>query len=297
MARNESLRLPYFLDYYFKLGVDRIFFIDNDSTDQTADLALAHEHVHVFKIEEGYKYSWYWMEYFLETYGKNSWCVVADVDELIFYPHAELLNLKELINYFNKNGFTAMKSLLLDIYADKPIRDSLYQAGDNPLEICPYFDTNYQLIPCNLLDKKNWKNYTSDIFIGGVRSRAFPYHNQPWTFYLSKIPVFKFLESSYLHEGMHAINGATLADIKGVVFHTKFMHDFIAEAAEEAEREQFCNAAAEPKLYHYHLSKNPDLALKDENSKKFENSAQLVQYGLMTGSASFDQYVNELKAE
>ena len=31
--RNEKVRLPYFLEYYRRLGVNHFFFVDNDSTD------------------------------------------------------------------------------------------------------------------------------------------------------------------------------------------------------------------------------------------------------------------------
>lgn len=35
ICRNESLRLPHFIDYYNNLGVDRIFIIGNNSNDDT----------------------------------------------------------------------------------------------------------------------------------------------------------------------------------------------------------------------------------------------------------------------
>ena len=38
--------------------------------------------------------------------------------------------------------------------------------------------------------------------------------------------MFKYEDKTYLVHGMHAINGAELADIEGAVMHTKFMHDF-----------------------------------------------------------------------
>ena len=40
VVRNEGLRLPYLLRYYFERGVDRLFAVDNDSTDHTRSLLL-----------------------------------------------------------------------------------------------------------------------------------------------------------------------------------------------------------------------------------------------------------------
>ena len=90
VARNEELRLLYFLQYYFKNGVDRVFIIDNCSTDSTVEIALSVENVHVFQVQQDYKGNYgYWMEYFLETYGTNYWCIVVDIDELFLYPFIE----------------------------------------------------------------------------------------------------------------------------------------------------------------------------------------------------------------
>ena len=66
IARNESLRLPFFLKYYFEKGVDRIFLIDNNSTDNTREIALSFQNVHVFKINESFKIFWYWSEFFFK---------------------------------------------------------------------------------------------------------------------------------------------------------------------------------------------------------------------------------------
>ena len=40
IMRNESLRLPYFLEYYKNLGVDRFFLIDNNSTDGSVQVGI-----------------------------------------------------------------------------------------------------------------------------------------------------------------------------------------------------------------------------------------------------------------
>ncbi len=86
IARNESLRLPYFLQYYFDRGVDRMFIIDNNSTDATAKILLEQENCHVFQTQESYEKHWHWMEFLLNRFGKGNWCIVVDIDELFFLP-------------------------------------------------------------------------------------------------------------------------------------------------------------------------------------------------------------------
>ena len=56
-GRNEALRLPEFLEYHRRLGVDRFFFVDNGSTDDSVEVALAEESVHVWRTEQPYQES------------------------------------------------------------------------------------------------------------------------------------------------------------------------------------------------------------------------------------------------
>jgi Glycosyl transferase family 2 len=54
IMRNESLRLPAFLNHYVAMGVTRIIILDNGSEDDTVALALAHPLVHVYRTHESY---------------------------------------------------------------------------------------------------------------------------------------------------------------------------------------------------------------------------------------------------
>jgi hypothetical protein len=41
IVRNEALRLPFILQHYVERGVERIFVLYNDSTDDTRSIALS----------------------------------------------------------------------------------------------------------------------------------------------------------------------------------------------------------------------------------------------------------------
>lgn len=47
-VRNERARLPYFIQYYRALGVERFLFIDNASNDGSLEFLLAQPNTHVF---------------------------------------------------------------------------------------------------------------------------------------------------------------------------------------------------------------------------------------------------------
>ena len=290
IARNESLRLPYFLNYYAGKEVDRIFIIDNNSTDNTRELALSYPNTHVFTINKSYKYHWYWIEFFLNKYGKNYWCMVVDMDELFYFPNAENMSFKDLTEYLTLFNFTSVHSVLLDMYSDKPIRNTKYNPNDNPLDCCPYFDPpHYNNYTVPLFDKKKWKFFYTKIYIGGMRKRVFK-SAKNFNPLISKIPLFYYTSNTYLYQGMHGINGTKPADIEGVVFHTKFMHDFIDNVMEESIREEHWDNAAEYKTYKEHILNNSNLTLNYPSSLKYCGSTQLVELGIMQSSYQFENY-------
>lgn len=295
IMRNESLRLPHFIVYYKNLGVERFFLIDNNSTDDSVTLALAEENVHVFETKDNYQNHWFWMEHLLDTYGKEHWCVVVDIDELFSYPSAEHLSLRELRVFLESRNETAIRTFLLDMYSDQSVVAASYSRGENPLEMLNYFDKDYRKISFSFPDRSTGKSYTFEIFTGGMRDRVFGRSNPPSI--LSKVPFFKNTEGTYLSQGMHAINGATLSEVQGVVFHTKFLSDFITEVEEECEREQHYGNAFYYKIFHKKLKETPDIQFYHEGSVKFENLQQLVELGLMKTTPEFEAFAQSVLAE
>lgn len=293
IMRNESLRLPYFIEYYKKLQVDRFFIIDNNSTDNSISIALSYANVHVFRTKAPYKNHWCWMEHLLHRYGNQYWCVVVDIDELFHFPNAEHLSIRHLCQFLEHSRHTAFRTLLLDMYSDQTIQNTTYTAGQNPLDAVSYFDKEYNKIQFSFFDRLRWQFFDSLIFTGGMRDRVFGQSDPPTI--LSKVPLFKYLPGTYLAQGMHAINGAHLSDLQGVVFHTKFLHDFIGEVKEECVREQHYGQAFYYKQFSQHLNRNPALQLIYSNSARLRDSSHLVQLGLMKTNLAFEEYIQTLK--
>lgn len=295
IMRNESLRLPHFITYYKNLGVERFFLIDNTSTDNSVQLALEHRNVHVFETKENYQNHWYWMEHLLDTYGKGHWCVVVDIDELFSYPYSEHLSLPELRTYLESRNETAIRTFLLDMYSDKSVVATEFKGKSNPLEVVNCFDKDYMKLKFLFYDRIRWQHYSFDTFTGGMRDRVFGKSNPPSI--LSKVPFFKNTEGTYLSQGMHAINGAALSEVQGVVFHTKFLSDFITEVEEECQREQHYGNAFYYKIFHQKLKETPDIQFYHEGSVKFENSQQLIALGLMKTTPEFEAFTQSVLTE
>jgi len=294
VLRNESLRLPHFLKYYENLGVDRFFFVDNNSTDNSKDIILKNSNSHLYFTQDSYQNHWFWIEYLLEQYGKGHWCIVVDIDELFTFPYAEFLSIKELIRFLEHEKSESVRAYLLDMYSKNSLSDSRYEPGENPLLTVSYFDKEYTSGIFSFQDRKRFEFFNSVIFTGGVRERVFGQMSPPHI--LSKIPLFHYTENTYLAQGMHAINRSRISEIQSAVFHTKFLDDFPSEVLEEVQREEHYGNAIYYKHYQYTLKKKENISFHNHNSIKYIDSGQLVQLGIMKSSILFNKFIDGIKS-
>lgn len=282
-ARNEALRLPYFLDYYFGRGVDHIFLIDNGSDDETVAIARSYPNVHVFSTRENFRNYSNWMEVMLDRYGRGHWCVAVDLDEIFIYPGYEHMSLGDLVDHLDSTGHTAVQSLLLDMYSNRPIRLNAYTPGQDPLEVCPYFDPDFEERIKMWLNKNTLRRFPCARPTGNLRARMFNASVN-----LSKVSLFKYGPGVFAGEGMHAVDGVAYSPIRGAVLHFKYLQDFNARAVEEAARGVYASNASAYQKYAARVSGDKDLNCYCENSVRFEDSAQLVRLGIMRTTPELD---------
>jgi hypothetical protein len=310
-CRNERLRLPAFLKHYRQLGVSRFFFVDNHSSDGTAEYLSDQPDVRVFRTagrfgeaHEGTD----WLNAVLAEFGVGGWCVTVDVDELLVYPGSEQTPLPALTAYLERRGYEALFCMLIDLYPGGPLSHSSYNAGDDPVAAAPYFDVGpYRRTP--------FASCPGVLVRGGMRERIFypefrargfaakifdtllyrvvlrtpPLRDNRWLLArrrpsppcLTKVPLVRWdAETKYLH-CTHWISRKRVAIETGALLHMKFLHDFHARALEERARGEHYEGATEYRRYAERLDRNPDLTLVYEGSARFEGTAQLVSLGLM----------------
>ncbi len=140
-VRNERLRMPWFLEHHRRIGVHRFFVIDNGSTDGTAELLLDEPDVHVFHTTEPYREKRRaWKQHILDAWGRGSWTLHLDADELFVFPRMEQLSLPGFCRFVEEEGARAVHATMVDLYGQGAIRDTAYRAGESLLEACPWFD-------------------------------------------------------------------------------------------------------------------------------------------------------------
>lgn len=289
-VRNEAAKLPFFLSHYRGLGAHRFFFVDNGSTDGTRDYLAQQPDVHLFTDEGSYaaaEVGMAWIRALLDQYGLKHWCIVADADEHLIYPHFEQVSLTDLCTILTAEQATCMFCLLLDMYSDQPICRTAYPSDGSLLAACPFFDPASHAVKMDepLFDYE--ASAVKRLIVGGVRSRVFGL--KPW---LNKAVLFKNAPGVAIDCGAHAIKGVTVSATEGVVLHFKFFEDFCERAALEAARKEHAGEAFDYHFYDRMLQAQPELSLHGAESVRFAGSSQLQELGLMRMSAEYAAVIN-----
>lgn len=314
VARNEMLRLPYFLNYYRELGVDRFFFVDNASTDGTLEYLQSQSNVHVFATTASFaqaKGGAVWLNALMDAYGRGQWCLVADADELLVYPDCEAVDLPQFCEQLDAEGCEALQVILLDMYSDQPMPKLNYQAGQNLLEACPYFDGDYKFIK-RLSLPGDPPAFPPLEPVGGPRSRMFfprqhkagngrrllvkllcrtlkplvkrGWINQDWVPHpapqMFKIPLVRWRDGLQLVT-KHRTTPLALSATSGALLHFKYLDDFAAKTADAVQHGQYYNGSSEYHRYGMLLRRNPDVTFMYAGSVRYDSSEDLLSAGLM----------------
>lgn len=287
VARNEALRLPAWLQHYRRLGAHRFFVVDNASSDGTQELLLGEPDVHVFQTDQSFheaRYGSLWLQPLMAEYGTGRWCVVADADEWLAPPHWEFTRLSEVGQALEADESEALPCLLLDMYSDRSLRETVLDPGVDLLRLCPFFDPDFEPKDATFLEGE--VRHPIPTWVGSTRRKVFGI-----TPYLSKIGMLRYHPSMVLTSGQHALLGGRISQVRGVMFHFKFLSDFVEKAEVELERDERRTHTHEWVAYAEALRKDPDLSLYDHRSVRLEDCSQLLELGLMKTTPAYDAVI------
>jgi tetratricopeptide (TPR) repeat protein len=276
--------LPWFLDYYRKLGVDRFFIVDNGSSDGTTEFLLQQPDVHLYWTEDLFYRAFSgmrWINELIERHGEGHWCIFADCDEALVFPGMEAGGLAHLLSYMDSKGYEAMPGFMLDMYPANRGEIARYQPGSDLLKHSPYFDRGQKFFGGQLPPYRYPK--------GGVRRRLFG--EETW---LEKVPLIRG-GGAIKYLSNHHITPAKLSDVSGVLLHFAMTQKFrFMESSEDiAVHERFENMTIFcRRRYSGYQKVLADPEKSDtylcEDSLKYVDSDQLVEVGFITKPADFN---------
>jgi hypothetical protein len=287
-CRNELVRLPYFLEYYRRLGVAHFLFVDNDSSDGTRDYLQAQSDCSLWTTKASYrdsKFGVHWLNHLLRRHGTGHWCLTLDPDEFLVIPHHGSRDLHELCAFLDAHKKPSFFSIMLDMYPRGSVEGATYRSGQDPLEVAPWFDpTGYYQ------EKRPQCDYWTR---GGVRRRVFFADNPEDAPALNKTVLVKWRRRYLYLSSAHVLSpfrlnephfANTLAPT-GCLLHFKYLSLFEEKVREELERKQHYADSREYRRYAKMLSSQAPLWC--EGSRQLERWEQLVDLGLMNVGSWF----------
>lgn len=284
VLRNEAVRIPFFLEYYRTLGVGHFFFVDNASTDGFLDLVEDEPDVSVWYTDMSYKeanFGLHWSNHLMRQFGDGHWTIVADPDEFLVFPFMDKRPLQELTWHLEAENRRSFFCILLDMYSNKDISDTLYMQGSDPLETCSYFDAQGYTQKHNVSLLNSWVQ-------GGVRSRIFFSDRPQDAPALNKTPLVKWKRTFSYVSSTHAAlpkyinlpHANAHVSPTGVLLHFKFISQFRVKAEEEAHRGQHFGDSIEYRSYLERID-NDTTSMIYSGSVSYAGWEQLERLGLL----------------
>lgn len=284
-VRNEKPRLPYFLEFYRKMGIAQFLVVDNASDDGGRELLADEPDVSLWRTDASYKRSRFgadWLNWLKFRYGAGHWTLTLDPDEFLVYPFCDTRPIQALTDWLDQSGIRSLGTMLVDMYPRGPVREATYRPGQDPFELAPWFDAGNYMVSKNPRYGNLWIQ-------GGPRARVYFSETPEHAPSLNKIPLVKwerrytYVASTHmlLPRGLNQVHDEAGGEkTSGCLLHAKFLDLLAGKAAEEFERRQHFAGGREYDAYReVETGKN---GLWCEWSERFIDWRQLELLGLMS---------------
>lgn len=210
VIRDEAWRLPWFLEYYRRIGVDRFFIVDNGSVDGGPAFLRAQADVHLFHTTDSYAAAMSgmrWVNELVERHGDGHWCLYVDVDEMLVVPGVEDHGLRPVLETMERRDQEGLRAFMLDMHGPTAGHRPECRVGDDPLPLFPFFDATHHWFGAVECPYRQMS--------GGVRRHA------GTTCDLTKTPIIRGGRSIRFLSSSHRTTPVAIAEVTGALLHFK----------------------------------------------------------------------------
>jgi len=272
VVRDECRRIGEFLTHYRSIGAGHFIFIDNGSTDGTADALADEPDVDLYRADGPFnaiaKHAW--ITSAVQTYG-DRWYLLADADEHAVFDGVE--DLQAVARAAEVFGRRRVRGALIDMYGDKPLATDQRGVGQPLTEAYPFFDAD---------GYEEHREHALTVRTGGPRRRALAFVDPSFAPQLTKYPLFRLrpgetlVSPHYIHP---PISGGDPCWIG--LLHFKFDGDTADRISDALVRGQYWRSSYEYRVYDEALKRMPDLSLMAPSSCRYSAPSQLVELGVI----------------
>ena len=145
LVHNERNIVGAFLDHYRAICRPTFVIVDDRSTDGTREFLLEQPDVTLLSPRDRSTYGAdkaAWRGEPLDRYCAGRWAIVPDIDEHLIFPRMEERSLDAYIAALESEGAEAVVTLMIDMYADEPLADHVFEPDVEPslVQRFPLFD-------------------------------------------------------------------------------------------------------------------------------------------------------------
>jgi len=294
VVRNGRPYIKSFIDHYLYLGVKHIVFLDNGSEDGTTDVAVAQgqERVTVIQTKLPFKkYEFVMKQYLISRFGKGSWSLYVDIDELFDYPYSDIVSLGSLLRYLNEKSYTAVVTQMLDMFSNRALFDQVSQKDEPLKDLYKFYDiSNIKREYYRSRRGRRSNTVANDdikILKGGIRETLFGTN-----FMLTKHPLLFFDgEAKHKDHGLHNIRNARVADFSCVLYHYKLVDGFRERVAQAARQETYARATHQYKKCHEVLEQNAgSVRIMQATARELGSVNELIDNGFLIVSDEYRRW-------
>ncbi|KPF41994.1 glycosyltransferase family 2 protein [Rhizobium sp. G187] len=238
VVRNEGHRLAFFLDYYRRLGFEHFIFIDNQSSDSTADILAGQADISVVSATGSYKAARFgndWVNEVINRLCREKWVLYVDADEFLVFPHDDRRGISDLTAHLARHGLRSLRAIMVDMYGRGRLSDNVCEPGRDPLDICPLFDRSGYVRHHDPRENTTWIK-------GGVRGRIY-FRERLWDGpALNKIPLVHVCGERLYLKSSHQIwplalnlsDPVGIPPVTGALLHFKFLSTFVEKVTDQS---------------------------------------------------------------
>jgi hypothetical protein len=281
--------LPWFLNYYRKLGVGYFVFLDLDAKQELDEWLAGAQDCAVWR-PVGFMHpgnTIHALNFLRHRYAMDKWCLSLDPFDLLVFPKSETRHVRDLIDFAESEKRDHVFAVVVDAYGERPARLMDVSGDTSPEELLPYFDRfGYQTADANP---------TLDVpILGGVQRRALYGDTPRLAPPLNRIPLAKISRHVFyiaatrklVPHSMNTPHSDWHSSTTACLLRYAMLGDEISlHVAKQAEGGE---------LYPEHKNalydgseKMASMSLKNQTSGRFSSSRDLLDCGLLNNGQWF----------